>query len=157
MRELLKTIVSAGPARGPRANAALLLGLGAGAVFLAFGAAKFVSHGSEVASFRTYGLPVPDAFVYAIGVVEIASGALLVLGRTTRLAGMVMSADMTGAIIVSGIGRGETISLTLAPVLLVTMLFLVWSGPGRLTIDRGLETHRRRLAARDCELGSDES
>jgi putative oxidoreductase len=135
--------VIASPAR---AKAAVLARLGGGAVFLAFGAAKFASHTSEVASFRTYGLPAPDAFVYAIGVVELAGGALLLVGLATRLAGLLLSGDMAGAIILSGIGRGEMISLTLAPALLVTMLFLAWGGPGRLALDSRVKARSRRRA-----------
>jgi uncharacterized membrane protein YphA (DoxX/SURF4 family) len=141
MRELLLKVRFAGPAGAMRANVAVLVRIGTGAVLLAFGAGKFTSHGSEVASFHTYGLPAPDAFVYVIGVVEIAGGTLLVLGLATRAASVLLAADMVGAITVSGLGRGEMISLTLAPVLLMAVVFLLWSGPGRLAIDR-------RLAAR---------
>jgi putative oxidoreductase len=116
-------------------------------VFLAFGAGKFVSHASEVASFRTYGLPAPDAFVYAIGAVEILGGALLIAGLATRIASLVLSGDMVGAIIVSGIARGELVSLTLAPVQLIAMLFLLWTGPGRFAIDRRLEAPQPTPAA----------
>jgi uncharacterized membrane protein YphA (DoxX/SURF4 family) len=105
MRELFKGVYLASPATGFRANAALLARLGAGAVFVAFGAGKFASHASEVASFHTYGLPSPDAFVYAIGVVEVLRGALLIAGLATRIASLVLSGDMLGAIIVSGLVR----------------------------------------------------
>jgi uncharacterized membrane protein YphA (DoxX/SURF4 family) len=49
-------------------------------VLIAFGAAKFASHTSELDSFRTYRLPAPNAFVYRIGVLELLGGALLILG-----------------------------------------------------------------------------
>ena len=101
----------------------------AGLVFMGFGAAKFLNHATEAASFRTYGLPLPDEFVYAIGAVEIVGGLLLILGLATRLAALVLAADMVGAIAVSGIKEGEPISLTLAPALLVIMLLLVRSNP----------------------------
>jgi hypothetical protein len=42
---------------------------------------------------------------------------------------------MIGAIVVSGLIRGETISLTLAPVMLVATGVLVALGPGRLSLD----------------------
>jgi putative oxidoreductase len=113
-------------------------------VFVAFGAGKFTSHASEVASFRTYGLPAPDAFVYAIGVVEIVGGVLLIAGLATRIASLVLAGDMVGAIIVSGTGRGELISLTLAPALLLAMLFLLWIGPGRRAADRLLGDREAR-------------
>jgi len=129
----------AGPATGPKANASLLVRLGAGGVFVAFGAGKFVSHASEVASFHTYGLPSPDAFVYAIGVIELAGGGLLLVGLATRLAALILAGDMLAAIIVSGIGQGELISLTLAVVQLAGMLVIIWIGPGRCALDHWLK------------------
>jgi len=111
-----------------KARIALVARLVAGTVFVVFGAGKFFNHAAEVSSFRSYDLPSPDAFVYAIGVIEVVGGALLLLGVATRLASLVLAGDMVGAIIASGIGEGELISLTLAPALLVAMLFLLWAG-----------------------------
>ena len=115
---------------------ALLARLGAGAVFVVFGIAKFTNHPSEVSSFRTYGLPSPDVFVYGVGVLEIAGGTLLIVGLLTRRVAVALAGDMVGAIILSGVGQGEFVSLTLAPAQLAVMLFLVWSGPGRFALDR---------------------
>ena len=105
--------------------------IAAGLVFLGFGIAKFVNHAVEVDSFETYGLPTPDAFVYAIGAIEVVGGVLLITGFGARLAALVLAGDMVGAIAVSGIKEGEPISLTLAPVLLVIMLVVLRAGPGR--------------------------
>jgi putative oxidoreductase len=96
-----------------------------GGVFVAFGIGKFVNHGSELASFRTYGLPAPEAFVIVIGVIELVGGVLLIADRFVRPVALVLAADMLGAIIVSGIAKGELISLTLAPALLIAMLALL--------------------------------
>ncbi len=112
-----------------------LVRVAAGLVFVVFGAAKFVNHASEVTSFDGYGLPAPDAFVYAIGAIETLGGGLLILGLLTRLAALVLAGDMVGAIFASGIGEGEVISLTLAPVLLAAMLYLAWAGPGQPALD----------------------
>lgn len=102
---------------------------GAGAIFIAFGIGKFVDHGREVASFESYGLPWPDAFVYAIGTLEIVGGALLIAGFATRWVALAMAGNMVGAIALSGIGEGEVVpSLTLAPALLVAMLVLIAKG-----------------------------
>ena len=117
------------------ATLALAARLGAGVIYVAFGSGKFASHRSEVESFRDYGLPSPDAFVYGIGVLEIGAGVLLLAGLLTRLAALVLAGDMVGAIAASGIGRGEAISLTLAPALLVAMLFLIRTGGGRWSVD----------------------
>jgi putative oxidoreductase len=113
-----------------RDRALLLLRLASGGVFVAFGAGKFVNHSSELASFKTYGLPAPAAFVIVIGAIELIGGLLLVAGVLTRPAALVLAGDMIGAIVVSGIAQGEVISLTLAPVELVAMLGLFWTGPG---------------------------
>jgi uncharacterized membrane protein YphA (DoxX/SURF4 family) len=101
---------------------------GAAIVFVVFGAGKFVNHGSELASFRHYALPAPAVWVYLIGVLEIVGGLLLASGRLVRFAALALAADMVGAIIVSGFGRGELVSLTLAPVLLIAMTFLICTG-----------------------------
>jgi putative oxidoreductase len=107
----------------------------AAAVFIAFGVAKFTNHESEAASFETYGLPEPGAFAYAIGVLEIGGGLLLLIGLLTRLTALALAGDMVGAIVVSGIKEGEIISLTLAPALLVVMVLLLRFGPGRPAVD----------------------
>jgi len=113
----------------------LVLRLVSGGVFVVFGIGKFVNHGSELASFKTYGLPAPNAFVVLIGVIELVGGLLLISGLSTRPVAIVLAGDMIGAIVVSGIAKGELISLTLAPAELVAMLVLLWMGPGRYVID----------------------
>jgi uncharacterized membrane protein YphA (DoxX/SURF4 family) len=114
--------------RSSLAKGTIVIRGAAALVFAVFGAAKFVNHASELASFRLYGLPAPEAFVYLIGTVEIAGGLLLASGRFVRGAATVLAGDMIGAIVVSGIGRGEYVSLTLAPLLLVGMVFLIRVG-----------------------------
>jgi putative oxidoreductase len=113
-----------------RDRALLVLRLAAGGVFVAFGAGKFVNHASELASFKTYGLPAPEVLVVVIGVVELVGGVLLIAGILTRAAALALAGDMVAAIIVSGIAKGEAISLTLAPAELLAMLVLLWTGPG---------------------------
>lgn len=107
----------------------------AGVVFIVFGIGKFSRHAAEVDSFDSYGLPAPDAFVYAVGVLEVVGGLLLVAGLATRLVALLLAANMVGAIVVSGIGEGEVISLTLAPALLIAMLYLIYAGAGSHSLD----------------------
>ena len=116
-------------------RALTFLRVAAGIVFIVFGVAKFTHHDTEVASFEQYGLPEPDLTVYAIGVLETGGGVLLVIGLVTRLVALLLAGNMAVAIVVSGIKEGEVISLTLAPALLVTMLLLLWAGPGTRAID----------------------
>jgi len=117
-----------------RDRALLGLRLLSGGVFVVFGIGKFVNHASELASFKSYGLPAPDAFVIVIGVIELVGGLLLIIGVLTRPAALVLAGDMIGAIVVSGIAKGEIISLTLAPAALVAMLVLLWTGPGATSL-----------------------
>jgi putative oxidoreductase len=140
---------------GTRAGGSARLGpwvrVAAGAVFIAFGVGKFSAHGGEVDSFRSYGLPSPDAFVYVIGVLEVGCGAMLVAGLLTRVAAALLAGDMLGAIAVSGIGEGEVLpSLTLAPALLLCMIFLLVVGPGSPSLDtRLVRPGPRQPASRD--------
>jgi putative oxidoreductase len=113
-------------------------------IFVSFGAAKFANHGAELASFRHYPLPAPGLFVYLAGVVEVAGGVLLAAGLVTRLAAVALAGDMIGAIVVSGLARGEVISLTLAPMLLVAMIILIRSGGGRWSVDNRIAAHLNR-------------
>jgi putative oxidoreductase len=117
-----------------RAPALLVLRIVSGGVFVAFGLGKFVNHGSELASFKAYGLPAPEVFVVAIGVIELVGGLFVAVGIRTRPAALVLAGDMVGAIIVSGIARGEMVSLTLAPAELVAMMVLLWTGPGAYSL-----------------------
>ena len=112
----------------------LVLRLLSGGVFVVFGIGKFVNHASELASFKTYGLPAPEAFVVMIGLIELVGGLLVMTGILTRLAALVLAADMIGAIVVSGIAKGELISLTIAPAELVAMVVLLWTGPGTRSV-----------------------
>ena len=114
----------------------LAIRLLSGGVFVAFGTGKFLNHASELASFKTYALAAADVFVVVIGVVEVIGGALLIAGLFTRPAALVLAGDMVGAIVVSGIARGELISLTLAPIELVLMLVLLLTGPGAYAVAR---------------------
>ena len=110
----------------------------AGVIFLLFGIYKFTDHGHETESFDSYGPPSPSLFAYAIGVLEVGAGLLLVLGLVTRPAALALAGDMVGAIVTAGRVEGGAINLGLAPALLVGMLALLWLGPGRWALDNRL-------------------
>lgn len=97
-----------------------------GATFIVAGAVKFLAFGWEVDNFRRFGLPVAPAWVVAAGVIEIAGGALLVRRQAVVPAAALLVITMAVAIAVSGIAHGDVIpSLTLAPVLLGGLLFII--------------------------------
>jgi putative oxidoreductase len=123
--------ITTSPTRRPRIDRRVLwtlIRVASAIVFVIFGVGKFVNHADETASFRTYGLPAPGVLSVLIGVVEIFGGIVLVAGPARslarRLAFAVLAGDMVAAIILFGILRGERVSLTLAPALLVSMLAL---------------------------------
>jgi putative oxidoreductase len=131
-----------------------VLRLLSGGVFVVFGIGKFVNHASELASFKTYGLPAPEAFVVMIGLIELVGGLFVMTGVLTRPAALVLAADMVGAIVVSGIANGELISLTLAPAQLVVMLVLLWTGPGTQSVSSSRSIPIRCLPAAMREFSS---
>jgi uncharacterized membrane protein YphA (DoxX/SURF4 family) len=104
----------------------------AGIVFFFAGLVKFVFHHWELHAFRSFGLPWPSALEILAGVLEVAGGILLVLRRWVAPVAGLLAATMVVAIAASGIGHGDVIpSLTLAPALLIAMVYLLARGLGR--------------------------
>ncbi len=101
----------------------------AGAIFVIAGLAKFVLNGWELDAFRRFGLPVPQLWVLAAGVIEVTGGVLLLRGRLVAPTAALLGITMAVATGVSGFGAGDVIpSLTLAPALLAAMVFLLLRG-----------------------------
>jgi len=115
--------------RGDRtaARVAVVTGL----IFVGAGLVKFVFHHWELDAFRSFGLPWPSALEILAGVLEVAGGLLLLWRRYVAPTAVVLAATMVVAIAASGIGHGDVIpSLTLAPALLVAMIYLLARGLG---------------------------
>ena len=117
-----------------------------GAIFLGFGASKFAHHTREARAFARYGLPDPGTFTYATGTLEVTLGAALVLGLLTRPAALGLAGNMIGAIATGGRVDGGFVNLALAPILLAAMLFLVYAGAGRWSVDSLLRPWAARWA-----------
>lgn len=110
----------------PAANRVALV---TGAIFVAPGLAKFVLSGWELDAFHRFGLPVPQVWVIAAGLIELAGGVLLLMRRRVLPVAALLAVTMAVATGVSGFGAGDVIpSLTLAPTLLAAMLFLLVRG-----------------------------
>jgi uncharacterized membrane protein YphA (DoxX/SURF4 family) len=111
-----------------------------GLIFVIAGLVKFVFHHWELHAFRDFGLPWAAALEIFAGVLETLGGVLLLARRAVVPVALLLSATMIVAIGSSGIAHGDVIpSLTLAPALLLAMLYLLarsatpWTGraPGR--------------------------
>jgi uncharacterized membrane protein YphA (DoxX/SURF4 family) len=112
----------------------------AGVIFVIAGLVKFVFHHWELDAFRSFGLPWPSALEIFAGALETVGGILLGLRRYVAPTAALLAVTMIVAIGSSGIGHGDVIpSLTLAPVLLVLMIYLLIrcvSDPNRRRVSR---------------------
>jgi uncharacterized membrane protein YphA (DoxX/SURF4 family) len=97
-----------------------------GVIFVFAGLVKFVFHAWELRAFRAFGLPWPAGLEIFTGVLEIVGGALLAARLYVVPCAFLLAVTMVVAIGASGIGHGDVIpSLTLAPVLLVALTWLL--------------------------------
>jgi uncharacterized membrane protein YphA (DoxX/SURF4 family) len=109
--------------RDPAATRVAIL---TGVVFIPAGLVKFAFHHWELHAFEEFGLPWPFALELLAGVLETVGGVLLIARRRVVPVSLLLCATMLVAIGASGIGHGDVIpSLTLAPLLLLALLFLL--------------------------------
>ena|SRR3954471_16546173 len=87
------------PAPPAAPKATLLLRLMAGSVFLWEGILKFVYANQGVGRFTKLGMPLPALTASFVGGLEIAGGALLLLGLATRLIAIPLMIDMVVAML----------------------------------------------------------
>jgi uncharacterized membrane protein YphA (DoxX/SURF4 family) len=100
--------------------------IAAGVIFFFAGLVKFFFHHWELHAFRSFGLPWPSALEIFAGVLETLGGIMLVARRWVVPTAVLLACTMIVAIASSGIGHGDVIpSLTLAPILLAAMLWLL--------------------------------
>ena len=86
-------------------------------------------------------MPFPDLTTYAVGALEIAGGAALVLGLLVRPVALVLAANLVVAVCTAGRVDGGAVNLGLAPALIVVLARARRAGQ-RL---RACETAARRL------------
>jgi putative oxidoreductase len=121
-----------------------LLALAAGGIFVSFGFGHFANHAAEVGDFRRYQVPFPSLAVWVVGVVEFSAGVALLLGVLVRPAAAVLAADMIGVVATAGRVEGGLLNLGVAPVLFAIMIFLLWAGPGAISLDTALYRRSER-------------
>ena len=135
-------------------TATILLRLMAGSVFLWEGILKFVYANQGVGRFTKLGIPAPSAMATFDGVLEIIGGVLLITGFLTRLISIPFIIEMLVAMLTTKIPLYlGTYPLPLPPsppqigfwavlheirseyAQLMTTIFLLIAGPGRLSLD----------------------
>lgn len=129
--------------------AILLARVSVGVFFAISGGSKlFVArHAQELfATISGAGLPFPHSTTYFVSAVEFIGGCLLIIGLFTSLAAAILIIDMIAAIItvqLAALPKSHSFLdwldnfLYLPEVLyIVILVWLICSGPGRLSVDR---------------------
>ncbi|MEU7633785.1 DoxX family protein [Nocardia sp. NPDC049220] len=129
--------------------AVICIRLSVGLVFLSEGIQKFrYPNTLGPGRFDKIGIPAPTFFANLDGVIEIACGALIVLGLLTRLAVVPLLIDISLAIVLTkfpelrpgGFGGvqgfwGMAHDARTDFAMLLGLIFLLWAGPGRWSLD----------------------
>jgi putative oxidoreductase len=127
---------------GPLAWMPTIVRVVTGLYFVGASTGKFFDYSKEVDDFRGFEVPWPEVAVPVVGLVELVGGVLLIVGLLTRPAAILLALDMIGALATAGRVEGGSFHLVYPPILLLLMLFLVWAGPGRLSVDERLARRR---------------
>lgn len=123
---IVRLVIAAPDAGVRRDPVAAKVAVVTGVIFVFAGLVKFVFHAWELHAFRTFGLPWPSALEIFAGVLETAGGVLLAMRLLVAPVALALAVTMVVAIGASGFGHDDVIpSLTLAPALLLAMLFLL--------------------------------
>src|SRR5262249_6152131 len=136
-------------------RAVFLVRLAIAFVFVTEGLQKFLEpEAFGVGRFTKIGIPYPDITAPTVGAIEVACGALILLGLLTRLAAFALLIDMVVAIVSTKVpillgygfaGFAEPTGATgfwsmahesrVDVAMLLACLFLVVVGPGTVSID----------------------
>ncbi|RFU39463.1 DoxX family protein [Actinomadura logoneensis] len=136
-------------------DAGLLLGrLVLGVVFIAHGWQKFhhYGHANVTKMFDGLGIPLPSLAAFYATWVELAGGVALIVGVLVPLVGLLLFADMAGALWFAHSDHGffsEKGGYEYVLVLGVLSLLVALAGPGRLSLDALLGGALKREAVRD--------
>ena len=128
-----------------RLNAALvILRIVVGAIFIAHGAQKLFVFGlaGVVGAFGQMGVPLPAVTGPAIAFLEFFGGIAVVLGLFTRPLGLLLAADMLGAIALVKISKGLVGGYEFELSLLGIALALALAGAGEYSLDRVLAARK---------------
>ncbi len=131
----------------------LLVRLSVGLLFFESGRGKLFVTLEELGEyFVELGIPLPHPSALVVASLEFAGGMCLILGLATRLVGVALAFTMMVAILTAQLGTVSTLGdfLYLPEVLLLVLLiWLVFSGSGRVSVDRFLT---RKLGFWDSDV-----
>jgi len=124
-----------------------------GIAFVIHGWSKFSGGVDGVAGFFTsLNIPAPSLVAYIVSIVELAGGALLIVGFLTQLASILLVLDMLGAILFAFLMRGQPlvanggISWEKEAVFAAAALCIALAGPGAWSVDDVMAENRTRVA-----------
>jgi putative oxidoreductase len=120
--------------------ALLIARIGLGVVFVAHGWQKFDEMGVKAvgAGFGKMGVPAPELSAYFATFVELIGGAALLVGAFTAVAGLLLTLDMLGALLIVHLEKGVFVSeggYELVVALGAGALLLAVFGAGKYSVD----------------------
>lgn len=144
------------PSSAPAAPVAATLGRTVlravlGVTFLLHGWQKFTEWtlAGTQASFAEMGVPLAEVAAPAVAVLELAGGALLVLGLATRVVAALLALVMLGALVLVHLPAGFFAAdggIELVLLLAAASLFFALAGAGRWSADHLIAAKRRAAA-----------
>lgn len=133
----------------------LLVRLFVGYFFLETGLGKVQNLGGLVERFQEWGIPFPAVNAALSAYTEVIGGALLVVGLLTRLAAVPLFVNMVVATLTVKLkkvaGLDDFVELD-EPLYALSFLWLVFSGPGRVSLDALVAGLLRRRTSRAAPL-----
>jgi putative oxidoreductase len=122
-----------------------------GITFLLHGWQKFTEWtiAGTQASFAGMGVPLAEVAAPAVAVLELAGGALLVLGLATRVVAALLALAMVGALVLVHLPAGFFAAdggIELVLVLAAASLLFALAGAGRWSVDHLIAAKRRAAA-----------
>lgn len=144
------------PSSAPAAPVAAALGRTVlravlGVTFLLHGWQKFSEWtlAGTQASFAQMGVPLAEVAAPVVAVLELAGGALLVLGLATRVVAALLALVMLGALVLVHLPAGFFVAdggIELVLLLAAASLFFALAGAGRWSVDHLIAAKRRASA-----------
>jgi putative oxidoreductase len=114
-------------------------------IFIQSGWGKLHNLSNVIDFFKTLGIPAPSLQAPFVAGVEFFGGILVLVGLLTPLAAFLLACTMVVAILTARLGDVHTLGAlaNLAEVsFLVMLLWLVWEGAGKVSLDHLLRQRR---------------